>query len=199
MAITGAASVPRSSVIGRSPSTSVATEVFAVVAIGASNVSGLAIGGAVTIAEATTEGTTVCTSGADGIARIARGQAETFGAPEPEIIVESDYTPATYNDPELTARVMGVIAREIGEENVVQNTPVMGGEDFSQYGRTNEDIPSLIYWLGAVDPETYAEAQDSALSLPSLHSPFFVPDAETTIETGVTVMTAAAIDLLQPE
>ena len=135
----------------------------------------------------------------DGIARIARGQAETFGAPEPEIIVESDYTPATYNDPELTARVMGVIAREIGEENVVQNTPVMGGEDFSQYGRTNEDIPSLIYWLGAVDPETYAEAQDSALSLPSLHSPFFVPDAETTIETGVTVMTAAAIDLLQPE
>ena len=135
----------------------------------------------------------------DGIARIARGQAETFGAPEPEITVESDYTPATYNDPELTARVMATIAGVLGEENVVENRPVMGGEDFSQYGRTGENIPSLIYWIGAVDPETWAEAQGGALSLPSLHSPFFAPDAETTIETGVTAMTAAALDLLQPQ
>lgn len=135
----------------------------------------------------------------DGIARIARGQAATFGAPEPEIIIESDYTPSTYNDPALTETAMAAVRAAIGADNVVEVTPVMGGEDFSQYGRTGEQIPSLIFWLGAVDPEVYADAQDSALSLPSLHSPFFAPDAETTITTGVEAMTAVALDLLQKD
>ncbi|MEO0786609.1 MAG: amidohydrolase, partial [Pseudomonadota bacterium] len=131
----------------------------------------------------------------DGIERIAKGQAATFGAPEPEITIESDYTPSTYNDPELTARAMAAIAAELGGDNVVQVPPVMGGEDFSQYSRTGENVPSVIYWLGAVNPQAYAESQGGALSLPSLHSPFFAPDAEPAIETGVTAMTAAALDL----
>ncbi|MEL6753007.1 MAG: amidohydrolase, partial [Pseudomonadota bacterium] len=130
----------------------------------------------------------------DGIERIAKGQAATFGAPEPQITVESDYTPSTYNDPELTARAMAAIAAELGGDNVVQVPPVMGGEDFSQYSRTGENVPSVIYWLGAVNPQAYAESQGGALSLPSLHSPFFAPDAEPAIETGVTAMTAAALD-----
>ncbi|MCI4645120.1 MAG: amidohydrolase [Hyphomonadaceae bacterium] len=135
----------------------------------------------------------------EGIQRIARGQAETFGAPEPEIIIESDYTPATYNDPALTETAMAAIGAAIGMENVVSVSPVMGGEDFSQYGRTGEKIPSLIFWLGAVAPETYASSQEGALALPSLHSPFFAPDAEPTIETGVKAMTAAALDLFQED
>jgi len=32
--------------------------------------------------------------------------------------------------------------------------------------------------------------------MPSLHSPFFKPDAAPAIETGVETMTAAALDLL---
>jgi len=75
----------------------------------------------------------------------------------------------------------------------------MGGEDFSQYSRTGENVPSLIYWLGAVNPQTHAESQGGALALPSLHSPFFAPDAEPTIETGVAAMTAAALDLFRDE
>lgn len=131
----------------------------------------------------------------DGIERIARGQAATFGAPDPTITVESDFTPSTYNDPELTARAMSAIAVEIGADNVRQVPPVMGGEDFSQYGRTGENVPSLIFWLGAVEPETWERAQGGALQLPSLHSPFFAPHAEPTIETGVAAMTAAALEL----
>lgn len=133
----------------------------------------------------------------DGIKRIANGQAAAFGAPEPEIRIDADYTPATFNDPELSARVGKAIGGEIGAENVLTLDPVMGGEDFSQYGRTAENIPSVIFWLGAVEPEKYERSQGGPLPLPSLHSPFFVPDAEKTIDTGVAAMTAAAMDILQ--
>ncbi|WP_300393181.1 amidohydrolase [Henriciella sp.] len=129
----------------------------------------------------------------DGIKRIAKAQAEAFGAPEPEISVDSDYTPSTYNDPELTAEAMAAISDAIGESNVKEVTAVMGGEDFSQFGRTQEDVPGLIFWLGAIDPETYEKSQNGEVSLPSLHSPFFAPDAEPTLDTGVKAMTAAAM------
>jgi len=129
----------------------------------------------------------------DGITRIAEGQAAAFGAPAPEVRFEADAIPSTYNDPELTAASMAAIAEAIGEENVVAVSPVMGGEDFAQYGRTGENIPSLIFWVGAVEPDTHARAQEGALALPSLHSPFFAPDAGPAIETGHRAMTAAAI------
>ena len=54
----------------------------------------------------------------DGIARIAKGQATAFGAPEPEISIEADYIPSTYNDPDLTARAMSAIGDKIGAANV---------------------------------------------------------------------------------
>lgn len=131
----------------------------------------------------------------EGIERIAKAQAMAFGAPEPEIFIEPDYTPSTYNDPDLAASAAHAIGTAIGAENVNQVQPVMGGEDFSQYSRTDAKIPSLIYWVGAVEPGKWQAAQDSALGLPSLHSPFFAPDFEPTIETGVSSMTAAALAL----
>ena len=129
-----------------------------------------------------------------GIERIAKGQAEAFGAPEPSITVESDFTPSTYNDPELAETVMASVSDKLGADNVQQIEPVMGGEDFSQYGRTEEKIPSLIFWLGAVEPGAWEAAQTpGAPGLPSLHSPFFAPDAEATLKAGVTAMTEAAL------
>ncbi len=132
----------------------------------------------------------------DGIRRIAEGQAAAFGAPAPVIRIESDYTPATFNDPALAERVMAAIGTALGEENVREVPPVMGGEDFGQYGRTPEAIPGLIFWAGAVHPERYAAAQADGMPLPSLHSPLFAPDYDATIATGVEAMTAAALGLL---
>lgn len=132
----------------------------------------------------------------DGIKRIAEGQAAAFGAPPPEFKVESDYTPATYNDPALTERAMAAISAELGAANVRPVPPVMGGEDFGQFARTAEKIPGVIFWLGAVEPDKYAAAQIDGMPLPSLHSPLFAPDANPTIATGVDAMTAAAKDLL---
>ncbi len=66
----------------------------------------------------------------------------------------------------------------------------MGAEDFAYYGRTEDKIPSVIFWLGAVGAEKAAAAAKGEVALPSLHSPFFAPDPAPTIETGVTAMTA---------
>lgn len=135
----------------------------------------------------------------EGIKRIAKAQAMAFGAPEPEIFVEPDYTPSTYNDPDLASIAATAIGAAIGADNIMEVQPVMGGEDFSQYGRTDAKIPSLIYWIGAVEPEKWQAAQDSTLALPSLHSPFFAPDYAPTIETGVASMTATALALFNQE
>lgn len=134
-----------------------------------------------------------------GIERIAKAQATAYGAPEPELFVEPNNIPSTYNDPALTERAAAAMSGVIGSDNVRAISPVMGGEDFSEYGRTEEKIPSLLYWVGAVKPDVWQAAQDSGEGLPSLHSPFFAPDYEATIDTGVTTMTAAALELFNGE
>ena len=135
----------------------------------------------------------------EGIARIARSQALAMGLPEdrlPEVIVKNEYTPALYNDPDLSNRLAGVLRAELGDANVEQSKPVMGGEDFARFGRTEERIPGFYFWLGAADPEQHARAEARGLKLPATHSPFFLPSYEKTLETGVRVMTAAALELL---
>ena len=135
----------------------------------------------------------------DKIRRITRGLAEAAGMPEdkmPIVTVGDEFTPATYNDPELTKRVVKVIGSVIGEGNVISRKPQMGGEDFGRYGRTAEKIPICMYWLGAVNPDLVKANLKSGKPLPSLHSPFFAPVPEATVKTGVTTMTAVVLDLM---
>ena len=83
----------------------------------------------------------------------------------------------------------------VGEQNVFVVDPVMGAEDFSHYGRVEPKIPSLIFWLGAVKPSEAEKAKKNGKSLPSLHSPFFAPDAKLALETGVKAMSATALGI----
>jgi hippurate hydrolase len=53
-----------------------------------------------------------------------------------------------------------------------------------------------MFRIGAIAPEKIAESHRSGVPLPSLHSSKFLPVPEPTIKTGVTAMTAAALDLL---
>jgi amidohydrolase len=136
----------------------------------------------------------------DAIGRIARGQALSAGIPEdrlPVVTVAQDSTPSTFNDPQLTDRVVKAIQLRIGTDKVQLTKPVMGGEDFSEYGRTPEKIPICMFWVGGVKREVYQEALGAGKTLPSLHSPFWAPDAALTIETGITAMTAAVLDQLR--
>ena len=136
----------------------------------------------------------------DGIERVALNQARALGFDEellPLVTVKQEYTPALWNDPALVARTVAAFERELGAERVLEVGKVMGGEDFARYGRVEPRIPSFMFRLGSVSPERYALAQAGELKLPSLHSPFYHPDAETTLQTGITAMTAAALELLR--
>lgn len=136
-----------------------------------------------------------------GIARIAEAQARSAGLPDdllPEVIIESEYTPSTYNDPELTAKVMGAVAQSLGDDRVYERPPSMGGEDFSQFSRTAENIPSLIFWTGSVDPKAIQAARDGKSPLPPAnHSPFYAPIPEPTLKTGVHALTVGVLELMQ--
>ena len=130
-----------------------------------------------------------------GIERIAQAQAMSAGLPEdmwPEVEIELPYTPSTYNDPALTAQVAGALEAAFGADRVMEVPPVMGGEDFSQFTRNAEDLPTVIFWLGAVEPSAFEAAQAGGQPLPSLHSPFFAPDAARTIPAGVEALETAA-------
>jgi len=109
--------------------------------------------------------------------------------------VADEFTPACFNHPELAKRLGAVFRNQFGDKAVVNRKPVMGGEDFSEYGRTQEKIPICIFWLGSVEPQRVAESERSGQPLPSLHSPFFRPLPEPTIKTGMSAMTAAVLEL----
>jgi len=135
-----------------------------------------------------------------GIERIAVNMARAAGLPEDRLpvvtLVADEQTPATYNDEALADRVIGAF-RAAGVSDLISEVPpVMGGEDFSRFGRTEDKIPSLIFWVGAVNREVYQKAEAAGAVLPSLHSPFFAPDPEPTIKTATRAMTVAALELL---
>lgn len=135
------------------------------------------------------------------IKRLTAGIAQSAGLDEslyPEVVVhESESIPSTYNNPELATRMTSSIKKELGDSQVVKAEPVMAGEDFGLFGRTEENIPITIFWLGGVEPNSYKAAMQSGEPLPSLHSSKFAPDYELAVHTGVRAMTASALDLFK--
>ncbi|WP_439102217.1 amidohydrolase [Congregibacter sp.] len=134
-----------------------------------------------------------------GIERIAVKQAEALGFPEdktPEVVVKDEYTPALWNDPELVKRGVAAMRAELGDAALKEIPKEMGGEDFSRYGRTDAKIPSFMIRVGTVPEPLWNKAQRGEARLPSLHSAFFAPDPEPTLETGRRAITAMALDLL---
>lgn len=127
------------------------------------------------------------------IKRKALATAASSGAPEPSVEF-SDNTPAVKNDEKLVERVLPIFKRVVGEKNVVQVDPTMGGEDFSQYGLAG--VPIFMFRLGSVDPTRLAGYKRLGTTGPSLHSAHYYPDADQALATGVTVMSSVVLDLL---
>lgn len=135
-----------------------------------------------------------------GIKRISEGQAQSFGLPKdlwPVVEVKNEYTPSTFNTEKLSNQLDGVFRSRFGDSRVTRTSPAMGGEDFSRYHRADRSIESTLFWLGAVKRTTWEQAQASGKPLPSLHSPFFAPDPDPTLTTGVEAMTAAALSVFK--
>ena len=135
------------------------------------------------------------------IDQIAKGCAMAAGIPPdraPIVSVAKDqFTPATYNNPELTKRLLAVWKKTLGNENAEIVDATMGGEDFSEYSLPDHSIPAVDFHIGAVDPVKIADSKKNGTMLPSLHSSKFAPVPEPTIRTGIIAMTAAVLELMK--
>ena len=117
------------------------------------------------------------------VRRIATGVAESMGA---AVEVQLPYTtayPVTINDGALLRRVVPVLEAVAGADNVHQEAPVTGAEDFSFIA---EKVPSVYIGLGgrprSVKPGASADH----------HTPdFFIDDSE--LDLGVKALTAMAL------
>jgi hippurate hydrolase len=132
----------------------------------------------------------------EAIERIAKAAAAAAGAPEPVVKVDpEEFTPALVNDAKLTDRTVAVFKEVLGADRVRERRPVMGGEDFSRYGR--EGVPIFLFWLGTMPPGRVAEAaREGGAPLPSLHSALYHPVPEPSIKTGVLAMSMAVLNLM---
>jgi amidohydrolase len=131
-----------------------------------------------------------------GIERIARAEAEAAAAPKPPDVHVGDGTPPTANDPALAARVRTALEAALGKERVVDAIPITPAEDFSYYAKAG--VPTLMFWLGAVDPAVLARARTDGTPLPGLHSSGWAPDVTRAIPAGVDALVAAAIEVFGP-
>ena len=74
--------------------------------------------------------------------------------------------------------------------------PVMGGEDFSQFGLAG--VPIVMYRLGVVSQDRLQRFANLGQTPPSLHSPSFYPDIDRALPAGLSSMISAALELLAP-
>ncbi|PYL17290.1 MAG: amidohydrolase [Verrucomicrobia bacterium] len=135
------------------------------------------------------------------IDEIAKGIANAGGVPVDRApivnVLNNQFTPATYNNPDLTKRLVAVWKNVLGADNVEIVDPTMGGEDFSEYSLPDHSIPAVDFHIGAVDPEKIVQFEKEGKELPSLHSSKFAPVPEPTIRVGIIGMTSAVLELMK--
>jgi len=142
------------------------------------------------------------TKALEAIKRVANGVASAAGVPAdlmPIVELSKDKVPATINDSALTKRVAAALEKALGTENVLPADPIMASEDFSLFALADPKPPTMMFWLGAVDPQKIQDAKEKGTRLPSLHSSEFAPLAEPAIRTGVKAMTTAVEELLKKQ
>lgn len=136
----------------------------------------------------------------EGIERIVKYEAMASGVPAdkmPVVAYGVEFTPSLINEPGFTAQVMDPLKERFGAERVATAPPIMPGEDFARYRRTDPaHVQSVLFWVGGERPEVIAKAARDGSTLPSLHSPFWAPDAEKVIGTAAEALTASAMRLM---
>jgi hippurate hydrolase len=135
-----------------------------------------------------------------GIRRIARGEAIASGMADdkmPVVTVKDEFTPSTFNPPAFAQQMGDVLTAHFPAGQVTQTQAVMAGEDFGRYWREDKNIKSFIFWVGGVPADRMAKAARGEIVLPSLHSPFWAPEADKVIASGSEAMSVLALDILK--
>ena len=117
----------------------------------------------------------------DRIRNTAEHIAQAAGA-EAKVVIEP-YAPVTYNDPDLTTRMLPALQWAAGANRVFQARPNTGAEDFSYF---QEKIPGLYIGLGINDPGV------GPFQAPMNHSPLFYINEDALI-VGVRAMVGMAL------
>ncbi len=120
----------------------------------------------------------------ESIVRTASNIAESAGATA-EVIFDQK-TPVTYNDPDLTSKLVGALNRAAGEGNVIRIQADTGAEDFAFY---QQKVPGFFFFVGVCPPET-----DPAKA-PSHHTPDFMMD-ERGMQTGLKGLLNVALEYM---
>lgn len=110
--------------------------------------------------------------------------AESYGATA-DITIDKGI-PITYNDPELTAKMLPSLERSAGKDNIILMDATTGAEDFSFF---QKEVPGFYYFVGGKPLDVKEE--DAA----SHHTPDFYID-EGGLKLGVTSMVNLTLDYL---
>jgi amidohydrolase len=134
------------------------------------------------------------------IERIVNAEAEASGAPKKPEITALDRYALVKNDPEATKRAVGALRSYFTADRVKETPPTSASEDFGSFG-TEWQVPSVFWFVGGTDPETYANAKKSGTvaDLPTNHNPRFAPVIHPTLETGVEALVVASQAWLSTE
>ena len=118
------------------------------------------------------------------VRQIVTKTAEAMGATVELEIPYSSHYPVTFNDPELTEKMVPSLHKAAGAQNVQVITPHTGAEDFSFF---QEKIPGFFFFVGACPPGT------DPSKAPSHHTPDFMID-ERGMLTGLRAMLTLVLD-----
>ncbi|ROS74948.1 hippurate hydrolase [Curtobacterium sp. PhB130] len=119
------------------------------------------------------------------IERIVRAESDAGGLPEPTI-ERWPGADVLVNDPEHAARVLEAIAAAVPKAVDLESGLAMASEDVGQLA-TAAGVPIVYWFTGITDPELFRRGEE----IPSNHSPFYAPQAETAIPVGVDALVAA--------
>jgi amidohydrolase len=120
--------------------------------------------------------------------RIVKSTAEANGATATFSIDEGKSNPVTFNDPQLTERMVPTLMRVAGQENMRLLPLITAAEDFAYFA---QKVPALFFIVGTVP------AGEDLASAPANHSDRFDVD-EKSIPLALRAMTQLAVDYLSP-
>ncbi|GEM87609.1 M20 metallopeptidase family protein [Meiothermus granaticius] len=95
-------------------------------------------------------------------------------------------SPAVVNDAALTERFRAMAQSVVGQENLLETPPVMGGDDMAEFLLRR---PGVYFWVGAGDP---ASGKDKPH-----HHPGFDIDDERALPIATKLLAQAALEFLR--
>jgi hippurate hydrolase len=137
------------------------------------------------------------------VRRIVEAEAAAAGCPQPPTIGMRENPPATVNTAEVVDRVTAAQAAVMPEGAVRIADPLMGSEDFSEYGLPKgryegDPVPYAFWFWGGMDPALFPAGYTTGVvpSVPGNHTAQFAPLDAPTLAAGRRLLVAAALEFL---